>query len=370
MQMQMRGRSRMETKSPRSEGGFDRDLAAFLQEEHSADDKRQTKQEDPVPAWNGSISSPVQTRHSQDDGRRGEDLQEIPSARQRTKSHPVKLHHIKPISNKHVTPQEDMQRCDELLTELLLLDASLRKQAKNGNRKATQKHSKSPNESGSTLFSVFSLGALKKPKSTGHIKIEDLMAGEKVPVPPLPMKVREMSISAPLQARHVCTGALNPNANRESPFGRRPLSPIRGYIDFPSAGSESVSSIDNPLLLGFDIRSNENMVSPIGDCNSSRSSPSQSNLSEAYPSPAFFSSPISSTSSHSEEGPSTPRALSPSINSNNGAADFWAVSFAEAQAGEEDFVAPHATLVKSNKLAMLSTNEKARRRASKASVKT
>lgn len=356
---------RMETKSPRSEGGFDRGLVDFFHGPRLPELDKQVLHDN---NWNGSMM-PAHIRHSQDDGRKGNQPLEKP-ARQRTKSQPAKLRSSKPPSTKHVTPEADLQRHEELIKELLPLHVSLRKQVKVANRKGAKKSS-APAGGGSSTTNLTSilLGALKKRKSAGQINIADLTLYGETLVPPLPLSVKDMTISAPLQARHICTGALNPNDNRESPFGRRPSSPVQGYIDVPFAGAEfnhsSQEGVIHPDFLDFDIRTDSNMGSPAENSNSSHSWPAQSRSIEAYSSPAFFSSPLSSTSSHSEEGPSTPRALSPSVVCSNGPTDFWAVSFAEAQAGDSDFVAPHATLVKSNKLAMLSTNEKARRRASK-----
>lgn len=390
---QMGSTSRLETRSPRSEGGgFGRDLAGFFQLE---DNEPQPftglgwihhNVPDTVEGRHASVPL-KQMRHSQDEGRvKYPTLEEQPT-RQRTKSQPAKLHHARPVSHTPAMPQEDVERYNELINELLPLDAGLRKQFKNGNKKvAKQAPSNSfSQQDNNTHFSMFLRVALKKRKTAGPVGDRGISSSDvKGRSPCVPIK--EKGISAPRQARHICTGALNPNVNRETPFGRRPSSPVRGYIDVPFAGAtrseknQQGQDVHQSLFLDFDIRSGSNMVSPITNGSGNQSSPSHSNASETtYPSPAFFSSPLSSTSSHSEEGPSTPRALSPAIDYNTstggggggtgGPVDFWAVSFAEAQAAEGDFVAPHASLVKSNKLAMLSTNEKARRRASKASFK-
>jgi hypothetical protein len=208
--------------------------------------------------------------------------------------------------------------------------------------------------------------------------------------------IRNIMISAPLQAEHICTGALNPHPNRESPFGRRPSSPVQGYIDVPGQTSSLISG--SLFLEDFDTPSGafdafnaidpsasaSNSLTSSGSRSRSRSSPSQDRTSATststfYNSPITFSSPISSTSSHSWDGPDTPSIItanpytaattSATRPASNGGQDFWAVDFAVAQSGDNDFIAPHASLVKaSSKLALLSTNEKARRRASKASM--
>lgn len=392
----------MQLKSPREETEYDMHLKHFFQEEEEEeeDSLAQARQK-----LRGGSLPPTPDESSEQAITLGK--QHGLFTRQRTKSQPAKLRHIIP-------PQEkEEQRYSDLVKELLPLDAALRKQTKPTHRKVTKKSSKpvGPSESGTDgkkddrHLSLFLLSALKKRKLATEPPVSQGIEGG----PSRKANTQEASqalikgkkmISAPIHARHICTGALNSIPNRESPFGRRPSSPVKGYIDVPFAEAQADSRgiIEHPLFINFDdLASKEGgeppsaTASSVTNSASDRSSPSyKSSISHSiFTSPALFSSPLSSTSSHSE-GPSTPRAFSPYIVSSTSCTtnpesqsdhsmegstqsqpiDFWAVSFEEAQAGEGDFMAPHATLVKSGKLAMLSTNEKARRRASRAFLRS
>lgn len=389
---------RMQLKSPREERECDYHLKHFFQEEE--DGLAQARQKMRA----GSLP-PIPDESSEQAG--NDTRQQGLFARQRTKSQPAKLRHV--VLSKDV----EEQRYTDLVKELLPLDAGLRKQTKSTHRKVTKKTSKpvalsqdgTNGKKDDRQLSLFLLSALKKRKLANDPALSQGREGGSTrkattqQVSPAWMKDKKI-ISAPIQARHICTGALNSIPNRESPFGRRPSSPVKGYIDVPFAESQTDSGgvIKHPLLIDFDDLASKDAgesasatASPVTNSASDRSSPSyQSQIGDSISmSPALFSSPLSSTSSHSE-GPSTPRAFAPYIvssiscttnverqseHSTEGSTqsqpiDFWAVSFEEAQAGEGDFIAPHATLVKSGKLAMLSTNEKARRRASRASLRS
>lgn len=389
--------SKMQLKSPRGDGqegkGFHASLKKFLQ-----DDDFEPWRSSPAQAKPKAESLPPDP--NEQGNRKASKGYHAVLVRQRTKSQPVKI--------PHTTQGQDEYR--EILKELLPLDSGLRKQAKGvALPKESKKTSMTPATAGGEKhLSSLILGALKKRKSTAGLRessksmLLSSEKGEQVPVPTL--SIRDKVISAPLGARHICTGALNAVMDRESPFGRRPSSPVKGYIDVPF-GAVSVNTGDELAFYPIErhglssIPSTYQGKESVAHANlhdamqstSDRSSPSyRSQTSEnASLSPAFFSSPMSSTSSHSEEWPGTPRAFSPYASSapfsnitsiseehhstetanHEPPVDFWAVSFAEAQAGEGDFVAPHATLVKSGKVAMLSTQEKARRRASKASLR-
>ena len=108
--------------------------------------------------------------------------------------------------------------------------------------------------------------------------------------------VRAKQISAPSQARHIASGTLHPHVIRESPFGRRPVSPVQGYITVPHATTAPE-------------------IEPV----------------PSLP-PLFMSPALSSVSSSQSDGPATPTLHSGPMQG------FWAVSFAEAEAQQDGIV--------------------------------
>lgn len=132
--------------------------------------------------------------------------------------------------------------------------------------------------------------------------------------------IRSKTISGPLSARHVASGTLAPHINRESPFGRRAISPVQGYITVPAAYEGEIL----PAL------------------------------------PSLFDSPaLSSVSSAQSDGPATPTQHASPMQ------DVWAASYAETEAEESDQVAPHLqSFSKAGKMP-ISPAERERRRTSR-----
>lgn len=387
--------------------GYERELIAFLKNEDESDANRRTVQKNYDQSKAASIlgatpSSLKEGRNQKWDLNDTNNLAYDSTAttkgngRQRTRSQPVepsksrmamrgasKAHPL-PLAPPGSRDDDEQKRYDYIAREYMPLSWRLQRQFKNSNPKllATTKGNNAQMKSAPTtpaksnhtdkenvmphVSHIFSLGGLKKRKSSPEMGKQDLLKDPTGHViPPLP-QIKGKPISAPSDPKHICTGALNPHPNRESPFGRRPSSPVQGYISVPN--SDSLFSFSDSMAPVF----NGNVTKLPSESPFTRATKSiegsspKSQPSELFSSPAIISdSRKSSASSHTDSGPTTPKAISPAAI--GFASDFWAVSFAEAQAGDDDFVAPHASLVKTSNFVMLSTNEKARRRASKAS---
>lgn len=114
--------------------------------------------------------------------------------------------------------------------------------------KTTRRSSKRPSMWLSMAFPAYGIGSIDTPKSKTKAKPKS-----KDQLPPSALRSGLLPISLPVNARHTSSGALyDPTADRESPFGRRPMSPVQGYISVPGEADKFQKEMAIALIGEYD----------------------------------------------------------------------------------------------------------------------